>query len=149
MLAQHVVDQVGGEQHLPPRFLGVGEAGMDQAGDHGTGAESAFHQRGFSEPRFEIVAEHVGIEQRGEIEPIVPDHVRDIAEPPHRQRIFVGDEAERPRPRALQPARQQHPERLMCKAALERVADEIEFVGAGERFHHQLAHARHMRDMRL
>ena len=48
---------------------------------------------------------------------------RDVAEAPDRERIFVGDEAERPQARALQPPRQQHAERLVREPALERIAD--------------------------
>ena len=42
-------------------------------------------------------------EQRGEIDLPVPDQMRDIADAPDRQRILIGDEAERPGTRALQP----------------------------------------------
>ena len=52
---------------------------------------------------------------------------------PDRQRIFVGDEAERPQPRALQPARQQHAERLVREPAFERIADEIVLRRRAER----------------
>ena len=69
VLAQHVVDQVGREQHLAAGFLLAGEAPRDQAGNDRAGAERALHQRGFGKPRLEIVAQHVRIEQRIEIEP--------------------------------------------------------------------------------
>ena len=149
MLAQHVVDEVGGEQHLPPRLLRADEAARDQPGDHRAGLEGALHQRRFGEPGFEIVAQHVGIEQRVEIKPALPDHRRQIAEPPHRQRVFVGDEAERPGARALQPPRQQHAQRLMRQPALERIAHQIMLAGARKALDHQLAHAGHLRDVGL
>ena len=35
----------------------------------------------------------VRIEQRPKVELALPDHRRHVAEPPHRQRIFIGDKA--------------------------------------------------------
>ena len=64
---------------------------------------------------------------------------RDVAEAPDRKRIFVGDEAERPQPRALEPPRQQHAERLMREPAFERIADEIILVGARKGFDQKFA----------
>ena len=77
------------------------------------------------------------------------DHVRHVAEAPHRQRIFIGDKSKRTRPPALQPPRQKHAERLVREAAFERIANEIELVGARKGLDDQFAHARHMRHMRL
>ena len=70
---------------------------------------------------------------------------RDIAQAPHRERVFVGDEAERAHPRALEPARQQHAERLVREAALERIADEIILGGARKRLDQQFAGLRQQR----
>ena len=86
----------------------------------------------FGEPGLEIVAQHVLVEQFGEREIAARDAQRQIAEAPHGQRIFVGDEAERPHARALEPARQQHAERLVREPPFERIADEIIFGGARE-----------------
>ena len=100
VLAQHVVDQVGGDRHLPPGLLLAGMAALDQAGDDGADAEGALHQARLGEPGVEIVAEHVLVEQLGEVEAPVPHHLAHVVERPDGQRIFVGDEAERRRRRA-------------------------------------------------
>ena len=102
-----------------------------------------FIRADFGQPRFEIVAQHVGIEQRVEIEPALPDHGRHVAESPDRQRIFIGDKAERPHPGALHAPRQQHAERLVRQPSLEGIADEVMLVAARKGFHQQLAHRRH------
>ena len=60
MLAQHVVDEVGREQHLAARFLLAGEAARDQPRDQRAVAKGALHQRGFRQPCLKVVAEHVG-----------------------------------------------------------------------------------------
>ncbi len=70
-------------------------------------------------------AQHVRIEQRVKIELAVTDHRGDIAEPPDRQRIFIGDKPQRPGAGALKPPRQQHAERLVRQPALKGIADEI------------------------
>ena len=54
----------------------------------------------FGEPGFEIVAEHIGIEQGVEIESTALDLHADVAQSPHGERIFVGHEAERAKARA-------------------------------------------------
>ena len=69
------------------------------------------------------------------------DVLRDVAQAPDRQRIFVGDEAERAQPRALEPAREQHAERLVREPAFERIADEIVLVAARKRLDQELAGA--------
>jgi hypothetical protein len=61
--AQHVVDEIGRDRHLPRRLLLAGKLALDQPGDHGAVAEGALHQRGFLQPFLEIVAEHVLREQ--------------------------------------------------------------------------------------
>ena len=58
--------------------------------------------------------------------------------PQTRQRIVVGDEAERLRAGALQPARQQHAERLVREPALERIGDQEVPVAAREGLDQQL-----------
>ena len=143
MFAQHIIDEVGREQHLAAALLLTGEAARDQARDQRTIAEGALHQRGFRQPRLEIVTEHVGGEQRVEIELAVADHERHVAEAPHRQRIFIGDEAERPHPRALHAPCQQHAERLVRQPPLEGIADEVMLVAAGKGFDQQFPHRRH------
>ena len=149
VLAQHVVDQVGREQHLPPGLFLAGEAAGDQAGDDGAGAEGALHQCRFRQPRLEIVTQHVRIEQRVEIELSLPDHERHVAERPDGQRIFVGDKAERPGAGALQPPRQEHAEGLMRQPPLEGITDEVMLVGARKSFHHQFARAGNARQIGL
>ena len=67
--------------HLAAGLLLAGEAPLDQAGDDRAIAEGALHQRGFREPGLEIVAQHVLVEQRVEIEPALADHQRAVAKP--------------------------------------------------------------------
>ena len=122
-----------------------GKAALDQPGDDGAGAEGALHQRRLGEPGFEVVAQHVLVEQRRERQLAALDALRDIAQAPDRQRIFVGDETERPQPGALQPARQQHAERLVREPPFERIADEVILVGAREGLDQKVAPARHQR----
>ena len=95
MLAQHVIDQVGRDRELAARFLLAGEAPLDQPGDDGAGAERALHQRRFGEPGFQVVAQHVLVEQLRERQIAALDAQSEIAEAPNGQRIFVGDKAER------------------------------------------------------
>ena len=143
--AQHVIDQVGRDRDLAPGFLLTGKTALDQAGDDRAIAEGALHQRRFGEPSFEVVAQHVLIEQVGEREFAARDAQRHVAEAPDRQRVFIGDKAERPQPRSFEPPRQQHAERLMRQPAFERIADEIVLVGARKRFDQELAGAGHLR----
>ncbi len=101
MLAQHVVDEIGREQHLPPRLLLAGEAPRDQPGDaprrcrnvRFISADSASHASRSSPSMSGDRTAH-----RDRARPL-PDHRRHVAERPHRQRIFIGDEAERLRAR--------------------------------------------------
>ena len=53
-----------------------------------------------------------------------------VAAAPDRQRVVVGDEAERLRARAVEAARQQHAERLVREPAFERIGDEIVALAA-------------------
>jgi hypothetical protein len=62
VLAEHVVDEVGGNGHLTPRLLLSRMAALDQARDDGSHPEGAFHQARLGEPGVEIVAEHVLVE---------------------------------------------------------------------------------------
>jgi hypothetical protein len=57
--------------------------------------ECSHHQRRFGEPRFEVIAQHVLVEKPRKRQFSVADREGQIAEPPHRKRVFVGDEAER------------------------------------------------------
>ena len=95
MAAQHVVDQIGRDGDLAARFFLAGKAPLDQAGDDRTVAKRALHQRRLGEPGFQIVAEHVFIEQRGKRKLTALEPQRHIAETPDSERIFVGDEAHR------------------------------------------------------
>src|SRR6476661_4768257 len=62
MLAQHVVDKVGGNRELAARFLLAGEAFFNQSGDDRTASKCALHQRRFREPGLQIVTKHILIE---------------------------------------------------------------------------------------
>src|SRR5262249_15025998 len=53
--------------------------------------------------------------------------------------------AEWAKPRSLEPARQQHPKGLMCKASFERIANEIALVLAREGLDQQLPRQRYER----
>src|SRR6516164_11723940 len=68
-----------------------------------------------------------------------------IAEAPHRQRIFVGDEAERTQPRPLEPAGQEHAEGLVSEPAFEGIADEVALVGARKGLDQEFTGLRHQR----
>ncbi len=61
---QHVVDQFGRDRDLPPGLLLPRKPPLDQPGDDRALAEGALHHGGFVEPGFEVVAEHVLVEQR-------------------------------------------------------------------------------------
>ena len=111
--AQHVVDEVGGDRDLAAGFLLARETALDQAGDDRAVAKCALHQRRFGEPGFEIVAEHVFVEQSRQRNLAALEPRRDVAKTPDRERIFVGHEAKRFQSRAFEAARQQHAERLM------------------------------------
>src|SRR5262249_33285023 len=62
MLAQHIVDEVGGNRELPARLLLARKTLFDQSGNDGAAAKRALHQRRFSKPRFQIVTKHVLVE---------------------------------------------------------------------------------------
>ena len=68
VLAQHVVDEVGGDRELAARLFLAGKPLLDQSGDDRAGAEGALHQRRFREPGLQIVAQHVLVEQLRERE---------------------------------------------------------------------------------
>jgi parallel beta-helix repeat protein len=61
--AQHVVDEIGRDGHLTPALLLAGEAALDEAGDDGGMAKGPLHQHGFGQPRLEVVAHHVLVEE--------------------------------------------------------------------------------------
>ena len=63
----------------------------------------------------------------------------DVADAPHGQRIVVGDEADRRGALAMQPARQQHAERLVREPALEGIDDQEMPVAAREGLDQHLA----------
>src|SRR5262245_24005363 len=138
VLAEHVIDEIAGRRHLPSGLLLSGMAALDQSRNDGADPEGALHQARLSEPGVEIVAEHVLIEQPAKVEPPIPNHRAEIAEPPDGERVFVGDKAERRRPRPFQPPREQHAEALMREPALERVADEVVAAPAWKRLDQDL-----------
>src|SRR5205814_2147618 len=98
---------------------------------------------------FENVAEHIGIEQQIEIQFSLAYHERHITETPYGKCIIIGDKAERPGAGALQPSCQQHAKRLVREPTLERITNEVVFVGARKGFHQQLAHAGDLRNIAL
>ena len=73
-------------------------------------ANVAFISVRFAEPALQIVAQHVLVEQRREIE------IAHRLQPPHRHGVFAGEEAERMLAQPLEPARDQHAERLLRQA---------------------------------
>ena len=143
VLAQHVVDEIGRDRDLPPRSSprpgkrrSIRPAMMAQLRKvRFISADSASHASR-SSPSMSS--------SNSAASDSSPRRMRsaDVAEPPDRERIFVGDEAERPQPRALQPPRQQHAERLVREPALERIADEIMLVAARKGLDQQVARAR-------
>ncbi len=66
MAAQHVIDQIGRNRDLPPGLFLAGMALVDQAGNHGAIAEGALQQEAFVQPGFQIVAQHVLVEEHAE-----------------------------------------------------------------------------------
>lgn len=60
VLAQHVVDQVGGKGHLPPGLALAGMLALDQPADHRDLAECAFQKVRLLHPVDELVFEDVG-----------------------------------------------------------------------------------------
>src|SRR5689334_7482556 len=62
MLAQHVIDEVGGNRQLPAGFFLTREALLDQTRNDRAAAKRPFHQRRFGEPCFKIVTKHVFVE---------------------------------------------------------------------------------------
>ena len=123
VLAQHVVHQIGRHGNLAAGFFLAGKPPLDQPRDDRATAEHAFHQGRFGQPFFEIVAEHVLGKQIAKRKFAAHDCQPQIAQAPHCQRIFIGDEAERLHAGALKSPRQQHAERLVRETALERIAD--------------------------
>ena len=76
------------------------------------------------------------------------DGAGEIAEAPDGQRIVGGDEAERAEPRPLEPAGEQHAERLVGEPALEGIADEVALGAARKGLDQQLAAAAAPRERR-
>jgi hypothetical protein len=84
-----------------------------------------FISEAFVEPGFEVVAQHVLVEEVVRATAAHGEVVAQVVERPDGKRIVGGDEAERlRRPSALQPARQQHAERLVRQPALEGIGDQ-------------------------
>src|SRR5579864_5910221 len=81
MAAQHVVDEVGRDRHLPLILLLGRRPALDQSGDDGALPEHAFHQRRFGKPGFEIIAQHVLAEQLRERQSALANGQSRIAEP--------------------------------------------------------------------
>jgi hypothetical protein len=56
VLAEDVIDQVGGHGHLPSGLLLTGMTALDQTRDDGADAEGALHQARLCQPCVEVVA---------------------------------------------------------------------------------------------
>ena len=61
--AQNVIDQIGRDRHLTSGFFLAGMAPLDQPGNDSAIAEGAFEQPAFLQPGFQIIAQHVLVEQ--------------------------------------------------------------------------------------
>jgi hypothetical protein len=83
-----------------------------------------FNQTRLGKPGVEIIAEHVFVEQSGEVEPPVPHHLAHVGKSPYAERIFIGDEASGPA-RARSTRRVSSIPRLWCKPPLEWITNEI------------------------
>src|SRR5262245_22576056 len=138
VLAEHVINEIGGHRHLPPGLFLSGVAALDQPRNDGADPEGALHQARLREPGVEVVTKHVLVEEPGKVEAAVPHHRTEIAESPDGERVFVGDKAERRRSRPVEPPRQEHAEALMREPALERIADEIVAAPARKRLDQDL-----------
>ena len=68
---------------------------------------------------------------------------------PYRQRVVVGDEAKRLGTGAVEPARQQHAERLMGEPSFERIGDQKVPAAARKRFDKHVIGSRDDRALRL
>ena len=80
--AEHVVDEVGRDRHLPAGLFLARMPALDQPGDDGAIAERALQQVRIREPRLEIVAQHVLVEEIGERRrPCVEQRAHDRASP--------------------------------------------------------------------
>src|SRR5690606_11600881 len=135
MFAQNVIDQIRGDGDLPPGFLLPWKTSLDQPCDHRTLPETALHQWSFREPGFEIISQHVLSKQRGQRQLLSGDRMANVAEPPNRQSILVGDKAQWTHSGALKAPRQQHTQGLVSQAPLKRIADEIIFAAARKGLH--------------
>ena len=125
VLAQGVVEDVGGEGGLAAGLAPAGEVLLDQAGDGGGGAEGALHHRVLAEPALEAVAQAGGVEERG--------GVGDLVEAPDQQRVVVGDEAHGVEAGGLHAAGEEEAEGLVGVAAGEAVEAEVLRAGRGGR----------------
>ena len=130
---------------MPPGLFLAGKAALDQAGNNGAGAERAFHQSRFLQPVLQIVAEHVLGKQVVKRDQAIARLRADIAAEPDRQRIVIGDKAERFQVGPLHAAGQKHAQRLVREAALKRIGDEIIFAAAWKCLHKQVARRRQAR----
>ena len=87
-----------------------------------------------AKPGFQVVAQHILVEQLGEREVAAFDVQSDVAQSPNRQGIFIGDKPQRPQAGPLKPARQQHAKRLVRQSAFKRIADKVVVGGSGKGF---------------
>ena len=125
--AQHVVNDIIVEGHLPPGPVRPHDVLIDQPADHRAAPEGALEQRAFIHPRLQIVAKHVLIEQ-------LSHRLGRLRHPqrPGRDAIVRGDKPQRRVAKALQPLGQQHAQRLVCVPSLEAVGNQIHAIPARE-----------------
>ncbi len=134
---QHVVDQVRIHRHLLPRFLRAWMVPLDEPGNHRDVAKRPPQHRAFRQPRLQIVAQHVLIEQLR--------HVARLLRRPHTQHIVRRNEPKRCVTRTLHAPGQQHSQRLMRISTLEAVCHQVPAVAAQERLHQQIIASRQPR----
>ena len=126
MAAQHIIDEVGREGDLTARLLGARLSALNKARNLGALLEGALHEEALIQPFFEVVAQHVLMEELFHIEPA------QRLQPPYGDGVFAADKAEWAIAPALETAGEEHAERLVHEAAIKRIADEIMPVGARE-----------------
>src|SRR5262245_16367108 len=68
VLAEHVINEIGGHRHLPPGLFLSGVAALDQPRNDGADPEGALHQARLREPGVEVVTKHVLVEEPGKVE---------------------------------------------------------------------------------
>ena len=147
--AQHVVDQIGGDRDLPSGLFLARMALLDKTGNHGAIAEGALEHKTFVEPGFQIVAQHVLVEEVRKRRALDGERITEVVQRPDGERIVGRDEAERAAAGALQPAGEQHAKRLVGEAAFEGIGDHVVAAAAWKGFDQQFFALRQGGDIAL